>query len=662
MAKNKPQRLEMTSSDIVDERINELKQVFPEVFAEGKIDFDKLKAALGDLEAIDTGVERYGLSWAGKADSIRCLQTPSVGTLIPDIKESVNFDTTENIFIEGDNLEALKLLQKSYHGKIKMIYIDPPYNTGNEFIYPDNFKEGLDTYLKYTGQVDDEGMRVSTNTETSGRYHSNWLNMMYPRLFLARNLLRDDGILVAHIDEYEQHSLTMLLNEIFGEDSYLGTCIWDKRNPKGDARGVAYQHESILFYARNSEAFSEKTSLIRPKKNAQRMLEEARNIVMASSSIEQAEEAYRSWLKRQNGISGGEAMYKRISDKGRVYRLVSMAWPNKKKAPDLYFEPLIHPKTAKPCPVPIRGWRNPPETMQRLQEEGLIEFGEDETIQPQRIYFLEENMYENIPSVIPYGGSDDALFKKWGITFENPKPTQLAADIISWCTTEDDIVLDFFAGSCTTAHAVLKANNENIGSRRFIMVQLPEPCDEKSEAFKAGYKTISDIGRERIRRVIEKIKKEQAQEDKKLIKEERPELDLGFKSFRLAGSNFKIWAPDKTPKDTKGLETQLKLYAENVLPDRGKLEILYEIILKAGLELTTKVEQKKIAGKTVYIVEGGTIAICLEAKLTQQLLRGIIKLSPKVVIVLDNGFSEDDKLKTNTVLEMKSHEIEFKTV
>jgi adenine-specific DNA-methyltransferase len=417
------------SPDIVAENIERLREIFPEVFADGNVDFDALKQTLGSY--VDDREERYSFTWHGKSRARRIAQMPSSGTLLPCKEESVNWDSTQNIFIEGDNLEVLKILQKSYHRKVKMIYIDPPYNTGKEFIYPDKYQDNLDTYLKYTGQVDDEGFKLSANTETSGRYHTNWLNMMYPRLKLARNLLRDDGVILVHIDEHEEHALKHLLDEVFGEENRIGTCIWDKRNPKGDAKGIAYQHESLLLYARQRDALLVNRPINRPKANALKMIEAGKRFREKFDSVADARGAYREWVRDESGLSGGEAMYNRLDDAGRIYRLVSMAWPSKKKAPDAYFLPLLHPITGQECPLPARGWRNPPETMQRLLQQGLIEFGKDHATQPQRRYYLDENLDENIPSILPFGGSDDDLLARLKIPFEHPKPVSFAADLVS---------------------------------------------------------------------------------------------------------------------------------------------------------------------------------------------------------------------------------------
>ncbi len=295
------------SLDIVNENLATLKTIFPEVFTEDGIDFDVLRQLLGD--EIAEGEEKYGLNWFGKKRARQIALTPSMGTLRPCKEESVDWDTTQNLFIEGDNLEVLKLLQKSYANKVKMIYIDPPYNTGKEFIYPDKFQDNLDTYLRYTGQKDDEGFKISSNTESSGRYHTNWLNMMYPRLKLARNLLRNDGVIVLHIDEHEYSNLEKLLSEIFGEENNLGTIVWDKRNPKGDAKGVAYQHEYIILFAKNKGYFNEHCKFERPKENAELILQKAKELIKKAGCVnDKVRKEFKQWIASSE-FSGGEKAY-----------------------------------------------------------------------------------------------------------------------------------------------------------------------------------------------------------------------------------------------------------------------------------------------------------------------------------------------------------------
>jgi adenine-specific DNA-methyltransferase len=539
--------------------IAQLKEIVPEAFPNGKLDIDQLRSLLGEGSAPST--ERYQLSWPGKSEAYKTLQTKVSETLQPNFRDSINWDIAENIFIEGENLAALKVLHTSYHGKVKLVLIDPPYNTGsNNFIYQDKFAESKNEYLKRIGGKGDEkhkgnGALFSFNENENGQFHSNWLSMMLPRLFMGRNLLREDGAMLVHIDEHEQANLTLLLNEVFGEHNQLGNVVWDKGNPKGDAGGIAYQHESILIYAKNKEKFLESTKLVRKKKNAERMLKKAGELfkqldredipgdlkklqrqyelpleivskLTRKFTLEEINRQYGVWLKKQD-LTGGERTYNKIDADGNVYRLVSMAWPNKRTPPDDYFVPLIHPVTNKACPVPQRGWRFPTSTIQGLLKKGEIIFGTDESVQPQRKYLLKNNLYENLSSVLFYGGSDDELLRNLEITFENPKPLEFTKTLVQSLTGVDscDIVLDFFAGSGTTAHAVLEANKEDSGNRRFIMIQLPEAIDEKSAMFEKGYRSIAELTSKRIRSVIEEVNGDRLHSS---------DLPVGIRCYRLA--------------------------------------------------------------------------------------------------------------------------------
>ena len=480
-----------------EELLRSLAELCPECVTETpdggqKVDLAALRAAL-------TGEETYELTWPGKGESARRAQTPSAMALRPCPEESVEFEATGNLYIEGENLDALKLLRETHAGQIKLICIDPPYNTGQDRMYRDSFRRG--------------------------NPHARWLDLMYPRLLLARELLREDGVILINIDEHEQPNLAKLCEEIFGERNDLGTIVWDKRNPKGDARRIAMQHEYILAWAKNFDILSKTHPIVRPKRNAQRILKEAAKIFFTSGTLEQANRRLGEWCAAQKDLTGGERAYCRLDENGEVYRPVSMAWPNKRKAPNEYFVPLIHPVTGKPCPVPRRGWRNPPETMAGLREQGLILFGPDETTQPTRKYYLKDNMMENIPSLLYHGGSDDALLRELGIPFDNPKVVSVVKEHVRAFTRPGDTVLDFFSGSGTTAHAVLELNAEDGGARPFILIQSAEETAPDSPAYQAGFETISQLGRARIRRAGERLL-----DDLGLM---RGNLDVGFKVLKV---------------------------------------------------------------------------------------------------------------------------------
>lgn len=647
MTKIEDIRMPLTSHDVVQDRMDRLRELFPEVFCEGKIDFDRLRRALG--ESIDNGRERYGLTWAGKADAIRAIQSPSVGTLVPCPEESVNFDTTENLFIEGDNLEVLKLLQKSYYGRVKMIYIDPPYNTGNEFIYPDNYREGLEDYLRYSGQVDDAGVRQSTNTETSGRYHSKWLTMMYPRLFLARNLLREDGVIFVSIDDHEVHNLRLIMNEVFGEENFIAMFVRKRRMATG-MRGepVSPDHEYVVAFGKSRPD----STLFGSKKEE------------SDYPFEDAQSKYRS-----------------------TDLTVGM---NKDMRPNQFYA-IKNPRTG--CdywPPEDRVWRFQPSTMQEeIAKDNIIwpddnpdrrmsrpryktRFRPDEAAAKTTPVstWIDTRGYganvdgEDAPVVLTAGMNQEGtkeLRELFGAqVMEYPKPQSLLRTLVRLATRENDLVLDFFAGSCTTAHAVWEVNREDGGARRFVMVQLPEPTDESSTAKQAGYSTIAAIGKDRLCRAAKRLT---AESGSSIDFEGRDASeDLGFRVFKLTSSNFKIWSGDEAPKDAEALGKQLRLFADHVDHQRSQQDILYELILKADLPLTTKIDTKTVAGQPVFSIADGMLLICLANPITQECLRGMIALNPQRVICLDPAFKGNDQLKTNTVLEMKSHGITFRTV
>lgn len=655
MTKNAPIKLDLSNTSLPNERLENLRELFPEAVSEGKIDFTRLKQILG--EAVDERKEKYGLSWAGKSESIQVLQVPANGTLVPMPDESVNFDTSENLIIEGDNLEVLKLLQRSYYGKIKMIYIDPPYNTGNEFIYPDNFKEGLEDYLKYSGQTSEEGLKLTTNTEANGRYHSKWLSMMYPRVFLARNLMRDDGYLVVSIDDAEFSNLKALLNEVFGEENQLAVLVWDK-NRKNDAKFFSVGHEYMLVYAKNKQLLKEMEVVLRAPKVG---IEEVENLFAElrkkfGSDWQKIADGFRAYFSEMEEDDPRKvlARFNKFDEKGPYRDDGNINWPG--GGGPTY--DVIHPITGKPCKKPRSGWRYP--TVERFQEEvtkGRIVFGSDETTVPS----VRMNLFESATQVMrsvqfsyaqTASNEFDAIFDGARV-FENPKHFADLASLVDYLTGNDDIILDFFAGSCSSAHAVLLSNVKNSSSRKFICVQLPEKIGDKTSTEKAAralkLKTIFDLGAERVRRVI------------KSMKDQKSSLDLGFKAFKLTSSNFKEWEPEKYGSDEKALAEQLKLHIENVKDDRNALSIAYEILLKLGYELSTPLEAIKLVGEPVYSIAGGEFLLSVEKTIKAETLREMIKRKPKRIVCLDVAFQGNDELKTNIVLEMRSHEIEFHT-
>ncbi|EIM8655320.1 site-specific DNA-methyltransferase [Escherichia coli] len=669
------EKLKMHSPNLTQDNIARIRDLFPGCVTEAKgedgsvklaVDFDQLRQELSD-SIVEGPQERYQLNWPGKREALLTANAPIAKTLRPvrttknskgeHIEESVNFDTTKNIFIEGDNLDALKLLQENYLGKIKMVYIDPPYNTGNDFVYADDFVDEVSEFFLRSNQVDREGNRLTANPETSGRFHSDWLSMMYSRLKLSRNLLRDDGLIVIHIDENEYPNLEKLLAEIYGEKNNLGTIVWDKRNPKGDATGVAQQHELICIYCKDREFFKTTCEFQRPKENAGKMLAKAKQILSKEGGVtEKARKEYKDWVNQQD-LTGGEKAYNQIDDNGDVFRPVSMAWPNKKKAPEDYFIPLIHPVTGKECPVPERGWRNPPATMQELLKSGLIIFGPDEKTQPTRKYRLNDNLFENIPSLLYYGGSDDALLADLKIPFDTPKPVQVAKRLIQSICKNDDILIDFFAGSCTAAHALMLLNAEDGANRRFIMVQLPEECDEKSEAKKLGYSVVSEIGKNRIRRAAKKIREEFSE----ILDTRNTELDLGFRLLKVDTSNMAdvYYSPDVLEK------ANLDLFVDNIKPDRTPEDLLFQVMLDWGVDLALPIAKQSIQGKDVFFVDGNVLTACFDASgsIDETFVKELAKLQPLRVVFRDAGFKNSAvKINVEQIFKLMSPVTEVKCI
>jgi adenine-specific DNA-methyltransferase len=663
MPKETPEKLDLRSMDITDEKKQQLKQLFPEVFREDKVDFDHLKRVLG--EWVDPGKERFGLQWPGKAECMKTIQQPSIATLRPDREESVNFDETENLFIEGDNLEVLKLLQKSYFGKVKMIYIDPPYNTGKEFIYPDNYKESLDTYLKYTGQKDEEGNWQSSNKETEGRYHSKWLNMMYPRLFLAKNLLSENGVIFISIDDHELNNLKSLMQDVFGEENWIGTIVW-KNATDNNPTQIAIEHEYVLVYGKNKSAIDgEWKSKVSDVKQV--LLDVGNELISKHDSLDELQSEYSEWFRRNKSQLWPLDRYKYIDFDGVYIGSQSVHNPGKEG----YRYDVIHPETKKPCKQPLMGYRFPEETMKELLDEGKILFGEDESkIIELKVYA--KDYQEKLSSIIELdsrSGSYDlkSLFPNSKRLFNNPKPVKFLGSFIPFVLDDGDIILDYFAGSCSTAHSVLDLNESDGLNRKYICIQLPEKCDPDTEAKKTGFDTIADIGKERIRRVINQIKETKDKDTQLELEdngERESEQDLGFKAFKLTPSNFKVWDAPGMDIDPEELKAQLDAFSDHLNPDNEEESILFELILKSGFPLTANIEKVELAGKNVFNVENGKLMICLADELTFEVLDAISEKEPQRVICLDNGFSGDDAdaLKTNAVQLFKSKEIEFRTV
>ena len=603
----------LTSADIVADNIQLLKQLFPTIVKEDKIDLNELKSLLG--ENIEEKEEFYRFTWAGKNQARLEANKPTTATLRPNKKDSKDWDTTGNVFIEGDNLEVLKLLQKSYANKIKMIYIDPPYNTGKDFVYKDNYADNLGNYLSITGQTDGEGKKTSTNTESDGRYHSKWLNMMYPRLRLARNLMTDDGVIFISIDDNEVHNLRKACDEIFGEDNFVANIIWEKKySPQNDAKWFSPNHDHIILYAKN-------------KNNYRPIL------------LQRNEEQLARYKNPDNDPRG-------------VWKMSDLSV--KTYSPE-YDYPIITP-SGRIAKLPAgRCWMTNENKMKELIADNRIWFGEEGNNIPALKRFLTDVKDGVTPMTIwnrkDVGDNQEGKQELIKImpenVFQTPKVVRLIKKMINLTFNSSDIVLDFFAGSGTTAHAVMQLNAEDGGNRKCISVQLPEPTDEKSEAYKAKYFTIAEITKERIRRAGEKIK--QDFKDKEGI----DKLDVGFKAFKLDSSNIVAW--DGNPDN---LAEQLDAFANNNKTDRTEEDILFEILLKFNLLLTDKIEEKTIAKQKVYSVGLGTLFICLSNTITPEVSEGIgawkQELNPTRcrVIFKDTGFASDkDKVNAMQILK-----------
>lgn len=654
-------KMKMESVDMTAQNIEKIGALFPNCITEsvgedGKpkkaINFDLLRQMLsGD---VIEGDEAYEFTWVGKKASIVEANKPIRKTLRPCKEESVNWDTTENLYIEGDNLDVLKLLQESYLGKVKMIYIDPPYNTGHDFVYPDSFIMDNDDYNDSIGYFDEDG-NVNfkrENNANAAKYHSDWCSMLYSRLVLARSLLTDDGVILINMDENEIANLQKLCAEVFGEANDLGTIVWDKRNPKGDARGVSYQHEYILVYAKNKVVFTSKCKMQRPKKNAASMIKKAKHLfskIGAGYSLDDANEEFQLWLSKQTDLSGGERAYNRIDDSGKLYQAVSMSWPNKKKAPDDYFVPLIHPVTGKPCPVPERGWRNPSSTMQQLLKNNLILFGADETTQPRRKYLLEGNMYENIPSLLYYGGSDTDLLSEMEIPFDTPKVVSICAEHIASFTNGEDIVLDFFSGSATVAHAVMQQNADDGSKRKFIMVQVPEPVVEGSEAARMGYENLCEIGIKRIKKAGELLSQTYGSN----------KSDFGFRVFSLDESNMN----DVYYSAGEYHQDMLSLLESNVKSDRTDLDLLFGCLLEWGLPLSMPYTSEQIEGCTVHTYNDGDLIACFDENIPDAVVKEIAKRQPLRAVFRDSSFNGSPaKINVGEIFKMLAPDTRVKVI
>jgi adenine-specific DNA-methyltransferase len=622
-----PEKIDLTSMRMSSEKLDQLREIVPEAFTEGKIDFDALRRSLGDAVETAPRDERFGLRWPGKSQLQQVINQPSVGTLVPQQDESVNWDTTENIIIEGDNLEVLKLLQKSYAGKAKMIYIDPPYNTGNDFVYPDNHVEGLQSYLEFSGQADSSGRKLQSNTESEGRYHANWLNMMYPRMYLARNLLRQDGVIMVSIDDWEVNHLRSLLNDIFGEENFVDTIIWKKRYGGGaKEKHLVSLHEYTLFFARNKNALKE---IYIPLTN---------------------ETVARYYKSRDSQF-----------EKRGPYRTHPLeATKSMDARPNLVF-PILSPDGTEIWPK--RQWLWGRDRVSEALENGELEFirsrDGDWSVHTKQ-YLIESSGEQRqgkatsiIDDVYTQHGTNE-MIELFGDAkvFPFPKPSGFLQKLVQISThpEENHLVLDFFAGSGTTGHAVMKQNADDKGNRKFILVQLPEPMEESKLLDDGTFcGTIAAICRERVQRAGSKIAAEHGGLN----------IDTGFRSYKLAESNFRPWDGRVPPMMTSArqasfmpqslqlsIEDRLLQASNHIQPDATDNTLLVELLLKLGFKLTVPVSKEIMVAKTIYNVDDGLVLICLDRSITLDVIGAMAKRMPAEIICLDAGFS-NDRTKVN---------------
>jgi adenine-specific DNA-methyltransferase len=622
--KRKGQAIAAPGPDFIAERNEQLRRLFPEAFAEGRVDFDKLRAALGG--GADERPERYSFTWAGKRQAICELQKPTWGTLVPCREESVNFDTTQNLFIEGENLEVLKLLYKSYFGRVKLIYIDPPYNTGNDFVYPDDFADPKDAYLRITGQKDAEGNLLTSNPETSGRFHSAWLSMMYPRLFLARQLLRDDGVIFVTIDDVEIHNLRLLMNEIFGEENFITQIEWQKRYTRSN----------------NTDNF---TSVI------DHVLVYSRSIGFKPNLLERDEEANSRYANPDNDPRGP----------WKATPFLNQVPPAKR--PNLCYE-IVNPSTGQKTWPDKKAWRSSKDVLARLQKENRLWWGKDgKSPVPDIKTFLSEVRQGMTPTNFwdhAFAGHTDAanaeikdLFGEK--VFDTPKPSRLIRRMLEIGTSSDteDTVFDFFGGSCSTAQAVLEQNRTDGGNRCFVIVQLPEPTPKTSAARTAGFKSIAEVSKERIRRVVAKMSKK-TEGELPLKNEEMPE-DLGFSVFKLTPSAFKPW-PGADPSRPDEYARTMELFADPLVVGWKSEPVIHEVALREGFSLTARLEKLSgIKGNTVWRVtdadKGQSFRICLDDELKETAARALGLAIDELFICRDAALT--DKLAANLALQCR---------
>jgi adenine-specific DNA-methyltransferase len=653
-------KLKMHSPNLTEANISKLAELFPNCITESRdakgqlkkaVDFDLLRQELSS-SIVDGPQERYQLNWPGKREALLTANAPIAKTLRPYRDESVNFDSTKNLFIEGDNLDALKLLQEAYLNKVKMIYIDPPYNTRNDFIYNDDFAESTEEYLKRSNQKDDQGARLLLNSEANGRRHSDWLSMMYSRLKLARNILRGDGVIFVSIDDNEVDNLQKLCEEIFGEDNILGRLIW-KNATDNNPTNIAVEHEYVLVCCKDrSKIEAVWKSSISDVKDV--IVNKGKELGAKYSDDEELKAVYTTWFRENKSQLWPLDGYKYI-DRGGVFAGIRGVHNPGKEG---YRYDVIHPDTGKACTEPLMGYRFPQETMKKLLADGKIIFGEDHTKLIELKVYAHEYQ-EKLSSLIEIDGRSGAydvrgLFPEYRTAFENPKPVKFLQRFMPLVLTDDeDIFVDFFAGSASSAHALLDLNAKEGKSRRFILIQVPEPCGEKTEPFKHGVKSIAEISKERIRRAGNKIRKEN------INKEGSEALDTGFRVLKIDTSNLKdvYYTPDAVSQDL------LSDQVSNIREDRKPEDLLFQVLLDWGVDLALPISQQTVAGKTVFFVDDNALVACFDTDIDEDFVKQLAARKPLRVVFRDAGFASDSvKINVEQVFKLLSPATEIKTL
>jgi len=622
------EKLKMHSMNNVEANVAKIATMFPnclteritdEGTVEKVIDFDILKQELS-FAVVEGSDERYQFTWPDKKKAILAANAPINKTLRPCRGESVDFENTENLYIEGDNLEVLKLLQETYLGKFKVIYIDPPYNTGNDFVYNDAFAEDAEIYLTNSGQFDADGNRLVQNTESNGRYHTDWLNMIYPRLKIAKNLLSDDGVIFISIDDNEINNLRKICDEVFGSDNFICQFVVAANAEKNNAKLVSVSHEYMLCYAKSSSASN---STWRVKKNyVDEYMKRVNQLLSMGMSYEEIHKELMLITKYPRFFDFDH--YTLVDEKG-VYRTSDAGGVAKGN----FDTEIMHPVTGKPCAKPRGGWRYKDAEIKRMVAAGEFDFGEDETTIPVPKRYLKDFMYQIPKSILFFDAQATTKWlKKEGLPFDFPKPVELLKYVIS-IFPQDALVLDFFSGSGTTAHAVMQLNAEDGGNRKFVMVQLPEETDIKSDAYKAGFSTICEIGKERIRKAGNKIKSDSPLSNSC--------LDTGFRVLKCDTTNMK----DVYYNPAEMEISLLSDLTDNIKEDRTPEDLLFQVMLDLGIMLSSKIEESVIAGKTVYSVGGNNLIACFDKEVTEETIKAIAMQKPYYFVMRDSSMAND---------------------